>query len=192
MTEAPTDSLSDEALVHFIRGNHHGAIEIMVNRHKMMVFNLAYRLLGNYHVAEEAAQDTFVKAIQSINSFRNESRFTTWLYRICYNTCITYKRRKSFELSELLDSNSNSYFAENNSGSMENKDRAVYLKKALNGLDPDEATIVNLFYIEDTPTSEIASIVGISEGNVRIKLHRARRKLREKLFFILKDEAVNL
>lgn len=192
MTEAPTDSLSDEALVHLVKGNHPSATEVLVNRHKRMVFNLAYRLLGNYHVAEEAAQDSFVKAFKSIGSFRGECGFVTWLYRICYNTCITYKRRRSFDTSELNEWNSGGMVAHQAYGSIEQSDRSIYLNKALSTLDPEDIAIINLFYNDDTPTSEIASIVGISEGNVRIKLHRARKKLKEELYSILKDEAVNL
>ncbi|PKP39079.1 MAG: hypothetical protein CVT98_03400 [Bacteroidetes bacterium HGW-Bacteroidetes-15] len=192
MTEAPTDSLSDEVLVHLVKENHPGAFESLVNRHKRMVFNLAYRLLGNYHVAEEAAQDSFVKAFHSINSFRNESGFATWLYRICYNTCITQKRKKNLEIKEINESILGGVNAQHTPVFLEQSDRLTYLSKALNALDPEDATIVNLFYIDDTPTSEIASIIGISEGNVRIKLHRARKKLKEELFGILKDEAVNL
>lgn len=192
MIKATTDSLSDEALVLLAKKNHPGAIEIIVNRHKKMVFNLAYRLLGNYHVAEEAAQDTFVKAFQSIESFRSDSKFTTWLYRICYNTCITYKRKKNLGFSDLTDSNTSSFNANNQNVTMEQNDRSLFLSKALKSLEPDDAAIVNLFYVEEMPTNEIANIIGISEGNVRIKLHRARKKLKEELFYILKDEAVNL
>jgi RNA polymerase sigma-70 factor (ECF subfamily) len=192
MTEAPTDSLSDEALVHLVKENHSGATLILVNRHKKMVFNLAYRLLGNYHVAEEAAQDSFVKSFQSIHSFRNDSQFATWLYRICYNTCITYKRKKILEISELNESNSGGILADQPLSSIEQMDRSVYLNRALSNLNPEDAAIVNLFYVDDIPTNEIATIVGLSEGNVRIKLHRARKKLKEQLYHILKDEAVNL
>lgn len=192
MIKATTDSLSDEALIHLAKKNHPGVIEIIVNRHKKMVFNLAYRLLGNYHVAEEAAQDTFVKAFQSIDSFRSDSKFTTWLYRICYNTCITYKRKKNLDFSDLTVSNENSLIEQSQNVTMEQKDRSLFIGKALKKLEPDDAAIVNLFYVEEMPTNEIANIVGISEGNVRIKLHRARKKLKEELIFILNDEAVNL
>ncbi|MDD2279435.1 MAG: RNA polymerase sigma factor [Bacteroidales bacterium] len=192
MIEAPTDSLSDEVLIHLVRKNQPGAIEILVNRYKSMVFNLSYRLLGNYHVAEEATQDTFVKAFRSIYSFKGKSKFTTWLYRICYNTCITYKRRSNLEIIEINESNLQGIVASEHVGSIEQNDRSFYLNKALKNLDPEDATIVNLFYADEISTNEIATIVGISEGNVRIKLHRARKRLKSELYSILKDEAVNL
>lgn len=192
MIKAPTDSLSDEVLIHLAKENQAGAIEILVNRHKDMVFNLAYRLLGNYHVAEEATQDVFVKSFKSIHSFKNKSKFTTWLYRICYNTCITYKRRNRLEISAIDESSLSDFVTNEAVGSIEQIDRSFYLNKALKNLDLEDVTIVNLFYADDMPTSEIAAIVGISEGNVRVKLHRARKKLKLELYSILKDEAVNL
>lgn len=192
MIKAQTDSLSDEALIKLAIANRSDAFQTLVNRHKRMVFNLAYRLLGNYHVAEEAAQDTFVKAFHSLKSFRADSQFSTWLYKICYNTCITNKRKKSLVTSSISDGDEGKHPAVQPQELMEQNQRAEYLSQALNSLPADEATIITLFYIDENSTQGIAKIVGISEGNVRIKLHRARKKIKDQLFSLLRNEVATL
>ncbi len=192
MITAQTDSLSDEALIKLALENHSDAFRQLVNRHKRMVFNLAYRLLGNYHIAEEAAQDTFVKAFNSLKSFRADSQFSTWLYKICYNTCITYKRKKVPVTLDISAGSEVNHYAVQPHGLMEQSQRAEYLNQALSSLSAEEATIVTLFYIDENPTQEIAKIVGISEGNVRIKLHRARKKIKDELHLLLRNEVTTL
>jgi RNA polymerase sigma factor (sigma-70 family) len=192
MIEAQTDKISDEALINLVKENHNGAIVELINRYKRMVFNLALRLLGSYHDAEEAAQDTFVKAIQAIHTFRFDCQFATWLYRICYNTCITHKRKKNLVTTNI---NSNVNLGNHYTpphGLAEQSDRNKYLEMAMQTLSDEDRAIVTLFYVDETTTNEIAAIVGISEGNVRIKLHRARKKLKEELHLLLKNEEFNL
>jgi RNA polymerase sigma factor (sigma-70 family) len=192
MIKPVISSLSDFDLIELSKRNDRGATVELINRHKVLVFNLALRLLGNYHVAEEAAQDTFVKAFKSIDSFRFDSKFATWLYRICFNTCVNYKKGKDFAHTELT--NSIALIADNSftPNVVENTDRKKYLDIAIGSLDTVDAAVVSLFYIDETATNDIANIVGISEGNVRIRLHRARKKLKEELEKILKTEAVDL
>ncbi|HPQ34163.1 MAG TPA: sigma-70 family RNA polymerase sigma factor [Tenuifilaceae bacterium] len=181
-----------EELVRLAKENHSNAIVQIVNRHKGMVFNLAYRILGNYHDAQEASQDTFVKAFRNINGFRADCLFSSWLYKICYNTCITYKKRNlpAVELNERIVHEKMQ--PQQPVFLSEHSDRKIYLNQALESLPSDDAVIVSLFYMEEMPTSEIASIVGLTETNVRVKLHRARKMLKEKLVHLLQHEAANL
>ena len=192
MIKPVISSLSDFDLVELSKRNDRSATVELINRHKILVFNLAYRLLGNYHVAEEAAQDTFVKAFKSLDSFRFDSKFKTWLYRICFNTCVNYKKGRGFTYTELTNNLNPTTELVNDTNNAEHADRKKYLDIAIRSLESIDATIVTLFYVDETPTSEIAIIVGISEGNVRIRLHRARKKLKEELEKILSTEAVNL
>jgi RNA polymerase sigma-70 factor (ECF subfamily) len=192
MIKPVISSLSDFDLVELSKRNDRSATVELINRHKILVFNLAYRLLGNYHVAEEAAQDTFVKAFKSLDSFRFDSKFTTWLYRICFNTCVNYKKGRGFTYTELTNSLNPTTELVIDTNNAEHADRKKYLDIAIRSLESIDATIVTLFYVDETPTSEIAIIVGISEGNVRIRLHRARKKLKEELKKILSTEAVYL
>jgi RNA polymerase sigma-70 factor (ECF subfamily) len=171
----PTDKLSDKALVRLVMLNHRGATAEFIHRYERMVFNLALNLLGNYHDAEEVAQDTFIKAIRSINSFRADSQLSTWVYRICYNTCITQKRKRRLITTE-IDCNKHDAMQ-----STEENEHSQYLQKAMESLCEDDRTIISLFYVDEMPTSEIASVVELSESNVRVKLHRARKKLKEML-----------
>jgi RNA polymerase sigma-70 factor (ECF subfamily) len=192
MIEAQTDRISDEALISLVKKNHSGAINELINRHKVMVFNLALRLLGNFHEAEEAAQDTFVKAIQSIHEFRADSQLGTWLYRICFNTCITYKRKKRLNTFSLSKAKLEEHPTTQLLCALEQKDNVKYLNQALSTLSSSDIAIVSLFYMDDLPTHEIAKVIGISEGNVRVKLHRARNILKDQLKKILNNEVLNL
>jgi RNA polymerase sigma-70 factor (ECF subfamily) len=92
--------LSDEELVAKAKKNDRRAFESLVNRHQKMVFNLAYRMLGNREDAEDAAQDSFIRLYHSITKFRGQAKFTTWLYRIVSNVCLsklsTSAARQSF------------------------------------------------------------------------------------------------
>jgi len=192
MLNEPKSNHTTEELVRLAKENHSEAIAQIINRHKRMVFTLAYRILGNYHDAEEASQYTFVKAIRNIKGFRADSQFSSWLYKICYNTCITYKRR-SFQTVEFDGKVENQKLQHQQPVLLpEHSDRKTYVTKALESLPSDEATIVSLFYVEEMPTAEIASVVGLSEANVRVKLHRSRKLLKEKLEHLLKHEAANL
>ncbi len=191
LNEAESKHTIDE-LVRLAKENHSEAIAEIVNRYKGMVFNLAYRILGNYHDAEEASQDSFVKAIRNIKGFRADCQFSSWLYRICYNTCITYKRRNmpTVEFEGRIEHDKLQH--QQPVFLSEHSDRKTYVTKAIESLPSDEAAIVSLFYIEEMPTAEIASVVGLTEANVRVKLHRSRKLLKEKLEHLLKHEAANL
>lgn len=171
----PTDKLSDTALVRLVQQNHRGATTELIHRHQRMVFNLALNLLGNYHDAEEVAQDTFIKAIRSIDSFRADSQLSTWIYRICYNTCITRKRKKKLVTTEI------DYNKHDGVQNTDNNEQGQNLQKAMQSLSDEDRTIITLFYVDERSTSDIANVVGLSESNVRVKLHRARKKLKETL-----------
>lgn len=170
------------------------AFDTLVLRHKDKVFNLCYWFLGDYHEANDAAQETFIKVFRSLKTFRLESAFSTWLYRIAVNTC--KNRLKSSEFSQRkrtirLDNPGVSKetppsmeIADESQSPMiqlERKERWVLIKRAIDSLPPEQKAVVALRDIEGLSYDEIAQITGFNLGTVKSKLARARLGLRDKL-----------
>lgn len=156
------------------------AYAFLVDKHKEMVFSIALKILHSREDAEEVAQDAFVKAYQSLSGFKNEAKFSTWLYRIVYNSAISKIRKKKLELSLLDDSTINNYSEDNvdsNFFLVEEPDQFELLQKALQSLPEDENVIVSLFYQNDNSIEDISAITGLTVANVKVKLHRIRKKL---------------
>lgn len=184
--------LSDEELITLVVKNHPHAMSAIVDRYKGMVFTLSYRILKNQLDAEEAAQDSFVKAFNSIGSFRNDSKFSTWLYRICYNNAVS-KSRGFKPIQVDVDTKYDlPVDTPNGLESLSAKDRAKYLNKAMEELESEESALLTLYYVDGESISDISSITNLSESNVKVKLHRARKRLYSQLSILLKEEVTML
>ena len=156
------------------------AYAFLVEKHKDMVLSIALKIVHNREDAEEIAQDSFVKAYQSISGFKNEAKFSTWLYRIVYNSAISKVRKKKLEVAPLEDSIINNYSEDSLDHSfflVEEPDQFELLQKALKSLPEDENVIVSLFYQNDHSIEDISTITGLTVANVKVKLHRIRKKL---------------
>ena len=156
------------------------AYAFLVEKHKEMVFTIALKIVHNREDAEEIAQDAFVKAYQSLSGFKYEAKFSTWLYRIVYNSAISKVRKKKLELSPLDDSTINNY-SEDKFGNdlllIDEPDQYELLHKALQSLPEEENVIISLFYQNDHSIEDISTITGLTVANVKVKLHRIRKKL---------------
>jgi len=180
--------LSDEELITLVVKNHPHAMSAIVDRYKGMVFTLSYRILKSQLDAEEAAQDSFVKAFNSIGSFRNDSKFSTWLYRICYNNAVS-KSRGFKPIQVDVDTKYDlPVDTPNGLESLSAKDRAKYLNKAMEELESEESALLTLYYVDGESISDISSITNLTESNVKVKLHRARKRLYSQLSILLKEE----
>ena len=156
------------------------AYAFLVEKHKEMVFSIALKIVHSREDAEEIAQDAFVKAYQSLAGFKNEAKFSTWLYRIVYNSAISKIRKKKLELSPLDDSTINNYSDDlngNNLSFIEGPDQFEVLQQALKSLPEEENVIISLFYQNDHSIEDISTITGLTVANVKVKLHRIRKKL---------------
>ena len=188
MMRTEISKLSDEDLIDLALKNHSRAMSCLVDRYKGMVFTLSYRILKNELDAEEAAQDSFIKAFKALNTFRFDCKFSTWLYRICYNNAIS-KARVYKPIQVDADTRPDiPYEAISALDSLSAKDRNKYLGKAMEMLDSDESAILTLFYVEGNSINEIVTITDLSESNVKVKLHRGRKKLYSQLEVLLKEE----
>ncbi len=188
--------LTDIELIQLVLVGNQSAYADLVKRHQRYVFTLALRFVKKREDAEEIAQDCFVKAYKALNQFQQQSKFTTWLYSIVYTTSMTFLRKKKLAIY-LVDDDAvfiqvNSVPADLKSNSAEQKSQSYYVNLAINQLLPDDATILTLFYQGEQSLEEIAQVIGMETNTVKVKLHRARHRLKEKLEGLLKQEVREL
>ena len=188
--------LSDIELIDLTLAGDQSAYADLVKRHQRFVFTLALRFAKTREDAEEIAQDCFIKAYRSLESFQRQSKFSTWLYSIVYTTAMTALRKKRVETASIDDENTfiqvesqNSSFDVNNA---ENRSRSFYVNQAISQLLPDDAMIITLFYNGEQSLEEIGQTMGIDPNTVKVKLFRARQRLKEKLERKLKHEVKEL
>lgn len=170
----------DMAVVDSVLAGDGEAFGTLVERYGDMVFTLVRRMLGNREEAEDLTQDIFVKVYSSLGRYNGRSAFPTWLYRVDYNAAISHMRRRGIRyrpadgdrLPAIPDDGAEDVFeraaAEKRYGDLE---------RALSQLSPGERALITLFYMEEHSMGDIAAIMGISAANVKVKLHRIRRKL---------------
>jgi len=188
--------LSDIELIDQTLAGNQAAYADLVKRHQRFVFTLALRFAKNREDAEEIAQDCFIKAYRSLSVFQRQSKFSTWLYSIVYTTAMTFLRKKRVDTDSIDDENT--YIQLENSSlahdinSAENKSRSYYLNQAITQLLPDDAAIITLFYMGEQSLDEIGKTLGIEPNTVKVKLFRARQRLKEKLEHNLKHEVKEL
>ena len=188
--------LSDIELIEQTLAGNQSAYADLIKRHQRFVFTLAMRFAKSREDAEEVAQDCFIKAYRSLASFQGQSKFSTWLYSIVYTTAMTFLRKKRVATDSIDDENTYIQVENRESGydtdNVENKSRSYYLNQAIEQLLPDDATIITLFYKGEQSLEEIAQALGIEANTVKVKLFRARQRLKEKLEHNLKNEVREL
>lgn len=174
-----TTNTNDE-LIKRAKGGDLRAFEDLVNAHKNVVFSLALRTLTNKQEAEEIAQDVFIKVFKSIQNFKGDSKFSTWLYRITYNCCLDHvrsKRKKFIEIPvderpmDFLDDTKNAL------AMMQKDEKKKRILACLNALSPEDSAILTLYYFEEKNLNEVAKILDCKANSAKVRLHRARKRL---------------
>jgi RNA polymerase sigma-70 factor (ECF subfamily) len=171
------------------------AFSFLVEKYQRMIYTLALKLMKKPEEAEELAQDTFVKAYQKIDSYEGKSKFSTWLYTIAYNSCISELRKRRIEFKSLDDrqvtaedeQKMNDYYRET-----KKEDQEKYLNMALEKLPEDDQVLVTLYYYENQSMDEISSITGLTVSNIKVKIHRARKRMQLLLYEMLNEEVYSL
>ncbi len=157
----------------------------LVNRYQGFVFTITLRYAKQREDAEEIAQDVFVKAYRSLADFRGDSKFSTWLYTIVNTTSITFLRKKKLEVHSLDNEKVFEVADRVDSGlranQVEQKSKIQMVNKAIQLLSTDDAKVITLFYKGEQSLDEIGKILGIDPNTVKVKLHRARTRLKEKM-----------
>ena len=156
------------------------AFAYLVDNYKDMVYSLAYKMTKNREEAEEISQDTFIKAFKNLDKFKGDSKFSTWLYRIGYHAALdSIKKNKrhqnSFEINDITFNQIKS--VENILEGIERKERAKIMNGCLDKLPDEERSIIWMFYYDELSLKEIIEVTGLSEANIKVKLHRARKRL---------------
>lgn len=178
-----------------VRNGNVAAFSFLLEKYQNMVYSLALKLLKNAEDAEEMAQDTFVKAYQKLDTYEGKSKFSTWLYSITYNACISELRKRRIQFSSLEDQRfsdqdemkMHDYFSET-----KKEDQERYLNIALGKLPEDDQVLVTLYYYENQSMDEISMITGLTVSNIKVKIHRARKRMYSILHEMLKEEIYTL
>lgn len=185
----------NEIISRVLRGEQNAYAEL-VNRYQGYVFTLVLRMIKSREDAEEVAQDVFVKAYRSLADFRGESKFSTWLYTITNTTSITFLRKKKLDVHSLDNEKVFEVADSKDSGLranlIEQKSRVSMVNEAIALLNPDDAEIITLFYKAEQSLEEIARILRLEVNTAKVRLHRARGRLKEKMEKHFTEEVKNI
>ena len=174
-------NLSDEQIVESVKKGNQGDFALIVDRYKNKGFSLLRKMLKNEMDAEEALQDSFVKVYNSISSFRHESKFSTWFYKIVYNTGLTIIASKKREIEKGMSSIDDHFDLgkEDEKIYAESENVKDYVLKLIDELPVRNALILIMFYIDDMSLKDISEVLNISIVNTKVLLHRSRNGLRD-------------
>ncbi|MEJ7768146.1 MAG: sigma-70 family RNA polymerase sigma factor [Chitinophagaceae bacterium] len=186
------EGVTDTEIINRVLGGETAAYAELVTRYQHFVFTLALRFTHHREDAEEVAQDIFIKAYRALSDFRGAAKFSTWLYTIVYTTSITFLRKKRMVTTSIDDDNIFLELESKDSGlkanQVEQKSRTASLAKAIGMLSADDAQIITLFYKAEQSLEEIGLIMGLEPNSVKVRLHRARQRLKEKIEKYMKHE----
>ena len=171
------------------------AYAMLVAKHKNLVFSIALKIVANREDAEEVAQDCFLKVFQALKTFERKSKFSTWLYRIVYNAAISKTRKKRVEMVPMDNYVIDNYTEDEVSGGIDEIDpemQKVMIERAMERLTDDDNLLITLFYKGENSIGDISNITGLSMSNVKVRLHRIRKKLHSELAGMMKRAINNL
>jgi RNA polymerase sigma-70 factor, ECF subfamily len=190
--------MRESRLIDRLKMRDESAFRELVQKYQQRVYNLVYRMLGNRQEAEDLAQEVFVTVFKSIDSFRGDSQFSTWLYRVAVNHCknrFKYLSRRMYQSSRVLDEVTEHEAAGRDGGPtmplqahlsqpdklLEGMQLEEAIQREIASLDEDQRLLVILRDVQGLSYQEIASITQLAEGTVKSRLHRARMALKDRL-----------
>ena len=181
---------SEDIIIDNVLAGNQSAYAQLVNKYKGYAFTIANKILQNRPDAEEAAQDAFIKAYHHLAAFNRDAKFSTWLYRIVFNTAVSYKRKNKRKFED-IESTVIAH-AQEGDAALERMDKQKYVNLALSKLNDADRTAITLFYLQEFSLEEIAEITGMQANTTKVRIHRARAKLADELQTILTHEALTL
>lgn len=185
---------NDQHYINKVKEGDTNSFAILVDNYKDMVFSLALKIMRNREEAEEVSQDTFIKAFRSLHSFKGDSKFSTWLYKITYNNCMDRTKRISRSYNaQTIDTVVENKIESSESilDSIERKERAKLIEQCLEELPEEERLILWMFYYQELSLKEIIDVTSYTQANLKVKLHRARKKLLNIVQYRLEPEMIN-
>ena len=156
------------------------AYAFLVEKYKGLVYSLALKMLNNREEAEEVSQDSFIKAYKNLAKFEGKSKFSTWLYKITYRSCLDAIKKNSatYNITDINEITINQIEeTETVLDGIERDERSEIINECLLKLPEDERSVLWLFYFKELSLKEIIEVTSLSEANVKVKLHRARKHL---------------
>ncbi len=172
--------LTDQEILKKVRAGDTASFSVLVDRYKSLVFTVAMRMIKQREDAEEVAQDVFLSAYNALESFRGESKVSTWLYRIAYHKSLDRLKKKkrrvimeSTDIAERYDIGA----MDRQMNSLEQNERKTCVKEAIDELAGDDAILITLFYLEELSLKEIENITGFSANTIKVRLFRTRKRL---------------
>ena len=177
--------LTDTEIIGRILHGEQALFAQLVERYRNYVFTLVLRFTDNREDAEEISQDIFIKAYRSLADFRGDAKFSTWLYTVVRTSCITFLRKKKLDITSIDNERTFVQLENRESGfhanTIEQKSRHAMVNEAIRLLSPDDSQVITLFYKGEQSLEEIGRIMGLDPNTVKVKLHRARNRLKEKM-----------
>jgi RNA polymerase sigma-70 factor (ECF subfamily) len=193
--------LEDRVLIEDFHAKNVEAFDKLVIKYQDMIFNLCYRLLGDYDESHDCAQETFIKVYRNLNGFKFKSSFSTWIYRIAVNTCKNYLASSATRMKKKMIRLDNpgrpgngmrSIDIHNGSSNpatlFERREKERDIQRAIDSLPRNQRILVVLRDIEGKTYEEIGKITGLKSGTIKSKLSRARHNLRERLTEVASNE----
>lgn len=192
--EVDYSNLTDQEVVARARAGREEAYRELIGRYERPVFSIIYRLVRDRELAEDLAQDTFIKVLNALDRYDPQLKFSSWIFKIAYNTAIDRLRKREVDTLS-LDGSPNAKTADDIEATRitvvsteespedyaASREIGEEIEKALARLRPEYRTAIILWHMEDRPYEEIAEIMGIPLGTVKTFIHRARNELRKHL-----------
>jgi len=180
--------ISDQTIINNVLAGDTTQYDELVLRHKDYAYTLALKIVHNTMDAEEVAHDAFMKAYTSLKKFNQQAKFSTWLYRIVFNTAVSHTRKNTIKVDDISEMVHQPESGSNSSESLFSQDREKFIGEAMEKLDALDATIITLFYMKQLSLEEIGETVGIKASAIKVKLFRARKRLARELENVLHYE----
>lgn len=180
--------ISDNEIIESVLRGNTADFALLVDRYKDKANSLLKRILKNDMDAEEALQDSFLKAYKSLANFQNNSKFSTWFYRIVYNTGLTALSTKNRGLTQIEYTSGDEEVIENDLSMFYDEDDTKFsdmnstqeaISALVQQLPPKHSAVLNMFYLEDMTLEDISRVTGMTVANVKVVLHRSRNTLKD-------------
>lgn len=172
----------EEQLIRNVLKGDTSSFSYFVDAYQNMAYTIAFRICKNKQDAEDIVQESFVRAFNNLRTFRFTSKFSTWFYRIVYNTAISSIQTASYrnEFTEYGQIDTDVQFSDLNIlEHMEISERKQTINDILNHMPTDESIVLTLFYLEEHSIKDVSEMLSITESNVKVRLHRARKRFAE-------------
>jgi RNA polymerase sigma factor (sigma-70 family) len=178
----------DQEIISAVLGGDTDQFNELVVRHKDYAYSIALKIVNNEMDAEEIAHDAFIKAFKSLKKFNQKAKFTTWLYRIVFNTAVSHTRKNQLAVDDIDEVTNQPASTMSSSEPIMQQDRSRFISEAMKKLLPLDATLLTLFYLRQLNLEEIGEVVGVKADAVKVKLFRARKRLGKELEHLLAGE----